>query len=351
VNNSILVTGGTGFIGSHTCINLIEKGYKIIVLDSLINSTNRVIKRIENIVNPNIKNIHNKIDFFEGDLRDKDLLQGIFEKYKNTSFRIKGVIHFAGLKSVKESIENPLEYWSNNVVSTINLLEIMKKYNCFNLVFSSSATVYGYSEGGLLNEDSHINPINTYGRTKAVIEQILQDIYKSSSNKWKIVNLRYFNPIGAHPSGMIGEDPKGLPNNIFPLIIKVASREIGQLEIYGNDWDTPDGTGIRDYIHVMDLAEGHVKALEMLNINFPNIININLGTGFGTSVLELLKTFEKVNHEVVPYKFVGRRKGDYGKVIAENNLARKILDWSPKRNLEEMCKDGWRWKLKNPDGY
>lgn len=347
----ILVTGGTGFIGSHTCATLIEQGYKVIIVDSLINSSEKVIGRLNEMLNLKMRKSFNNIEFFKGDLRDKNLIRSIFEKYKNTENEIKGVIHFAGLKSVKESIENPLYYWDNNIISTINLLETMEEYKCFNLVFSSSATIYGHSNGELINESCEINPINTYGRTKAVIEQILKDIFQSSPQKWKIINLRYFNPIGAHPSGMIGEEPKGIPNNIFPLIIKVASREINEIQIFGNDWDTPDGTGIRDYIHVLDLAEGHVKALELLNKSSPRIMNINLGTGIGTSVLELIKTFEKVNNTNIPSIFVSRREGDHAKVVAENKLAQESLRWIPKRNIYDMCKDGWRWKLKNPFGY
>lgn len=351
MSDFILVTGGTGFIGSHTCVSLIEKGYRILIVDSLINSSEKVIDRITKTANPKIKKFCKKIEFIKGDLRDKKLIKSIFEKYRSTKDEIKGVIHFAGLKSVKESFDKPLYYWNNNVTSTINLLEIMEEYKCFNLVFSSSATIYGYSDGELIDEECKINPINTYGRTKTVIEQILNDIFKSSSKEWKIINLRYFNPIGAHPSGIMGEQPKGIPNNIFPLIIKVASKEMREIKIFGNSWNTPDGTGIRDYIHVMDLAEGHVKALELLDKTPPNIININLGTGIGTSVLELIKTFEKVNDIKIPFSFVSKREGDYGKVVAKNQLAKRILQWSPKRNLEEMCQDGWRWKLRNPYGY
>ena len=351
--SSILVTGGTGFIGSHTCASLIENGYKVVVVDSLINSSRNVINKIPKIVNTSFQfnKFFNKIDFFEGDIRDKNLLKNIFKKYKNLNDDIQGVIHFAGLKSVKESISEPLKYWDTNVASTINLLEIMIEFNCFNIVFSSSATIYDSSTGSLLDELSKINPINTYGRTKAVIEQILTDLHNSSPEQWKIINLRYFNPIGAHPSGIIGEEPKGIPNNIFPLITKVASRDIKEIKIFGNDWDTPDGTGIRDYIHVMDLADGHVRALKNLENSSSKILNINLGTGIGTSVLELIKTFEKVNKLKIPYTYESRRAGDYAKVVADNKLAKVLLNWEPKRNLEQMCRDGWKWKLLNPKGY
>ena len=349
----ILVTGGTGFIGSHTCVSLIENGYRIIILDSLVNSSRNVINKILEIINTGsqVNKIFNNIDFFEGDLRDRNLLENIFKKYKNSNDDIQGVIHFAGLKSVNESISDPINYWDTNVCSTINLLEIMIEYSCFNIVFSSSATIYDSSKGLLLDELSKINPINTYGKTKAVIEQILNDLFNSSPEKWKIINLRYFNPIGAHSSGLIGEEPKGIPNNIFPLITKVASGDHKEIKIFGNDWDTTDGTGIRDYIHVMDIADGHVKALKYLENSSSKILNINLGTGIGTSVLELIKTFEKVNKIEIPYSFASRRAGDYSKVVADNKSAKKYLNWEPKRDLEQMCRDGWRWRLLNPEGY
>ena len=343
---TILVTGGCGFIGSHTSLVLLEKGYDICIIDSNINSDFKVIKRIEKLLDHSRNN--GKIEMIKGDVRSEKTLEKIFSYYEETKKNICAVIHFAGLKSIEKSNHLPLQYWDVNVKGTLQLLKIMEKYSCFTIVFSSSATVYGVSNKSPIKEDGLIKPINTYGKTKAVIEQILQDLQNNSSRKWKILNLRYFNPIGAHPTGKLGEYDKGLTKNIFPIINKVASKELPFLRVFGKNWKTKDGTGVRDYIHVMDLAEGHVAALEYLfNSNFNNLQNINLGTGKGTTVLEIIEIFEKVNKVEIPFVFEKRRVGDVAEYIADTSLSKIILNWEPKRSLVEMCKDGWNWKLNN----
>ena len=344
----ILVTGGAGFIGSHTCLLLIEKGYEILIVDSLINSSIKVIERINKIIDINFPDKKGNLSFFKGDLRNESFVNKIFQDQYKLGKPITGVIHFAGLKAVNESIYEPLKYWDFNLVGAINLLKVMNLFECRTIVFSSSASVYGSPKKNLLKEEEKLDPINPYGLTKSTIEKILDNLYKSSLNKWKIINLRYFNPIGAHTSGLIGEVPKGIPNNIFPLIMQVASGNIEFLKIYGNDWPTNDGTPIRDYIHVMDLANGHLYALEHLLKNSSKILNLNLGTGIGSSVLELVRTFEKVNKINVPFKFSDRRDGDAAIVVADNSLVKNILNWKPTRNLEDMCRDGWQWQRKNP---
>jgi len=339
----VLVTGGTGFIGSHTSLVLLQIGYEIIIVDSLKNSSKNVINNINNIRNKN-----NKVHFFEGDLRDKHFLKKVFAMSNDMGKRIEAVIHFAGYKAVGESVLKPLKYWNNNVFGTINLLEIMTEFNCKTLIFSSSATVYGFSENSKISEDLKIEPINPYGNTKHAIEKLLEDCYLSETDKWKIISLRYFNPIGAHKSGKIGENPKGITNNIFPLINKVASGDLSYLNVFGKDWNTYDGTCVRDYIHVMDLAEGHVKALEyLLDSENSSIQYLNLGTGKGTSVLDLIDIFKRVNNVNIPFVFTERRKGDVGTVIAENNKAKKLLNWLPSRDIEQMCIDGWLWHCNN----
>ena len=346
---TILVTGGTGYIGSHTTLELLKKGYRVIILDSLVNSSEKVINKINLLLND--KNLKNKFTFIKGDLSEAKLLEGIFEGSKERGSPISSVIHFAGLKSVSESVSNPLKYWDKNVGGSINLFKIMEKYECRTIIFSSSATVYQIKGNSFLRESSPIQASNPYGQTKVAIESLLNDIYLNSQNNWKIVNLRYFNPIGAHDSGLLGEDPIGIPTNIFPIINKVAINEIPKLQIYGNDWPTHDGTGLRDYIHVMDLADGHIAAMEYLEKNKSQIINLNLGTGKSTSVLDLIKIFEQVNKVKIKYEFVSRRKGDHGVVVADNSLAKNLLNWQPKRNIYEMCKDGWNWQINNLKGY
>ena len=347
----ILVPGGAGFIGSHTCLALLEKGYEITVIDSYINSHKKSLQRVVEMLKNNNRMKNIEIDIEVADIRDENMLDKLFLRYKDLGNPIKAVIHFAGHKSVQESVLEPLLYWDVNVNGSINLLRVMDKYNCRTIIFSSSATIYGMSNYLPLKETTEIKPINPYGRTKVAIEQILNDIYYSHTEKWKIGILRYFNPIGAHSSGMIGESPKGVPSNIFPYITQVAAGVLDKLTIFGKDWPTLDGTCIRDYIHVMDLAEGHIATLEYLN-NYENkIVNLNLGTGIGTTVLELVDTFEKVNNVKISKNFSTRRVGDSCTVIADNSLALSCLNWSPKRDLERMCLDGWKWQKLNPKGY
>ncbi len=341
----ILITGGAGFLGSHTCLTLIEKGYKISIIDSFINSSIKTIQGIKKILKIARININDNLNFYKGDLRDKEFIIKIFEDAIKNNHPIRNVIHFAGLKSVSESMKKPFLYWENNVYGTINLINVMNQYYCNTIVFSSSASIYDDSSQKLIDENFLINPTSPYANTKETIERFLKDIFNSSSNKWKIANLRYFNPIGAHPSGIIGEELTSHTTNIFPIIMKVALKKIPELKIYGNDWPTKDGSGVRDYIHVMDIASGHLKALKFLNENNPQIINLNLGTGKGTSVIELIKTFEKVNKVNIPYSFSDRREGDKGFVVADNKMALSILEWKPEKNLEEMCIDGWNLKF------
>ena len=345
---TILATGGTGYIGSHTCLELLKRGYKVIILDSLVNSSEKVISKINSLFND--KKVNNNLTFVKGDINDEKLLDHIFNLAKEKYEPISCIMHFAGLKSVSESLSNPLQYWHNNVGGSIILFKLMEKFECRTVIFSSSATIYQINEDKLINESSPINPINPYGQTKLAIERLLKDLFDKGDD-WRIANLRYFNPIGAHQSGLIGENPKGIKNNIFPILNGVAIGEIEKLKIYGKNWPTYDGTGIRDFIHVMDLAEGHIKALEYLENNEPQILNINIGTGKGTSVLGLIKIFENVNKVKINYEFTHRRKGDYGIVIADNSLAKSLLKWTPKRSLEDMCQDGWNWKKNNLQGF
>ena len=347
---TIFVTGGAGFIGSHTCLTLLEKGYDLVILDSLINSSIISLQKVSEIVFKKDKS--EKIKFFNGDIRDEKLLENIFKYAQSKNKRFEGVLHFAGLKAVDESIERPLSYWDTNVNGSLKLLKIMEKFGCRTIVFSSSATVYDAVDNNKkLKETSPIKACNPYGETKIAVEKILQNLSKISSSEWRIANLRYFNPIGAHPSGLIGEDPLGFPNNIFPIINKVALKKAEYINVFGNDWPTHDGTGVRDYIHVMDLAQGHIAALEYLLNKKPQIINLNLGTSKGISVIDLINTFIKVNKIEVPFKITGRRPGDLGYLVANNSLSTSILDWEPKRNLDDMCRDGWKWHKNNPNGF
>ena len=345
----ILVTGGTGFIGSHTCISLLSEGYDLFIIDSLKNSSKKSLEKIKEIFKKNHKDISANLRFFEGDLKNKDFIDNIFKKAYEEGNPIKAVIHFAGLKSVAESVSKPLLYWKNNVIGSFNLIKSMEENNCRVIVFSSSAVVYGNATKNLLREDSKIVPINPYGKSKLTVENLLNDNFQNNEN-WKIAILRYFNPIGAHNSGLIGEHPQLKPNNIFPVIINSAYNK-EKLKVFGNDWDTYDGTCIRDYIHVMDLANGHLKALDFLLKNEPKILTLNIGIGKGISVLELIKTFEDVNNTKVPWEFSNRRDGDVPYLVADNSKAKSILNWSPEKSIKEMCIDGWRWKNLNPNGY
>ena len=348
---SILVTGGTGFIGSHTCLLLLEKGYEIFIIDSFFNSSAKSIEKVALILKNKGVDVYGKIHLVKGDIKNLEDIEKVFETSLKLNKLIEAVIHFAGLKSVSESIIKPILYWENNVAGTLNLLKTMDKFDCNNIVFSSSATVYKANSNKLLFENDICEPINPYGYTKLTVERILNDFFNSNPLKWRIASLRYFNPVGAHQSGLIGEDPLGKPNNIYPQITRVAIGKLEEIKIYGSDWPTPDGTGIRDYIHVMDLAEGHLAALNYLITEKPQFLIVNLGTGKGTSVLELINTFEKVNAVKIPYCFVNRRKGDYSFVVADNSIAKRKLKWEPKRNILDICKDGWAWQMKNPNGY
>lgn len=330
---AILVTGGAGFIGSHTCVELLNEGYDIVVVDDFSNSDAEVIKRIEEISGKELK-------IYQINILGKDELERVF--VENT---IDIVIHFAGFKSVNESVTEPLKYYYNNVSSTIILLETMKKHGVKKIIFSSSATVYGNPSSVPITEDFPIQSINPYGRTKDMIETILNDLHFSDKD-WSIVILRYFNPIGAHESGKIGENPVGIPNNLMPYITQVALGKLDKLYIYGNDYDTPDGTGVRDYIHVVDLAKGHVKAIEKAMSNLGLYI-YNLGTGKGSSVLDIVTTFEKTNNVCVPYTIVGRRLGDIATSYCNPTKAIDELGWKAEKTLEDMCKDSWNWASKN----
>ena len=348
---SIFVTGGAGFIGSHTCLLLLEKGYMIFILDSFVNSSKKSLERITFLLAKKGINTKGRIFFIKGDIRDINDIENIFKmsiKFKN---KIDSVFHFAGLKSVFDSVINPIEYWDNNVNGTIKLLKIMEKYDCTNIVFSSSATVYKAKTHNQLLETDICEPVNPYGNTKLIIEKLLKDTYSSNPNKWRIASLRYFNPVGAHQSGLIGEDPLDKPNNIYPRITRVAIGRLDSIKIFGSDWPTKDGTCIRDYIHVMDVAEGHLLALNYLFSEDPQFITLNLGTGIGISVLEFIRVFEKVNNVKIPFIFDKRRLGDNAIVVADNSLSKRILNWIPKRNIEDICRDGWNWQLKNPNGF
>lgn len=326
---SILVTGGAGYIGSHTCVELLNKNKEIIILDNFVNSNRSVLDKIKEITEKSFK-------FYEVDLLDEVSVEKVFREND-----IDSVIHFAGLKAVGESVEKPIEYYHNNITGTLILLKVMKKYNCKKIVFSSSATVYGTPKTVPIKEDFPLSTTNPYGTTKLMIEQILRDIH-ISDNSFGVILLRYFNPIGAHESGKIGENPNGIPNNLMPYIVKVAKGEFNELNVFGDDYPTKDGTGVRDFIHVVDLSLGHINALEKLE-NFSGVEVYNLGTGNGYSVLELVKTFEKVNNVKVPYKIVERRTGDIAECYADSTKAYVELNWKAGRSIADMCRDSWRF--------
>ncbi len=346
----ILVTGGSGFVGSNTCISLLKNNFKLIVIDSNINSSKISLERVLKIGDQLSLDFKSNLFFVKGDIRDQILLRKIFDKSSKDGEPIKAVIHFAGLKSVKESIIDPHIYWDVNFNGSLKLFECMEEYNCKNIVFSSSATIYGNTLKDNLNESLEIKPINPYGETKAAVENKLKDIFQLSKS-WRIANLRYFNPIGAHPSGLLGEDPKGIPNNLFPLICKVAAGKMQYLSIFGTDWPTFDGTCIRDYIHIEDLSDAHTSALNFLLENKPQFINLNIGTGKGHSVYQVINDFERVNKCNIPIFLTQRRSGDVPILVADNSLALELLSWRPKYNLEDMCRDGWRWNVLNPKGF
>ena len=335
---NILVTGGAGYIGSHTCIELIKSGYKVVVVDNLCNSSLESLKRVEELSNSNIP-------FHKVDVRDKQALTRIFEQYS-----IDGVIHFAGLKAIGESVERPIEYFDINVGGTFVLAAVMREFRCKILVFSSSATVYGDPHTVPIKEDFPLSVTSPYGRSKLMIEEFLKDVFTADDDAWHIALLRYFNPVGAHNSGLIGEDPNDTPNNLMPYISQVAVGKLEKLSVFGDDYDTPDGTGVRDYIHVMDLARGHVQALQALKCK-PQVLTVNLGTGNGYSVLDMLKAFEKISGKEVRYQIVGRRSGDIATCYADPSYAEKKLGWKAEYGLDEMCRDTWRWQTMNPDGY
>ncbi|MDO6691952.1 UDP-glucose 4-epimerase GalE [Aliiglaciecola sp. 3_MG-2023] len=336
--STILVTGGAGYIGSHTVLQLLENGDQVIVLDNLCNSSPESLKRVSELTGK-------EIGFVEGDIQDPTVLEKVFRENK-----VDSVIHFAGLKAVGESVEKPLLYYRNNVYGTLNLCEVMAKHNVKNIVFSSSATVYGDPTTLPLHENLPTGqPTNPYGQSKLMVELVLQDLFKSD-NSWNIAILRYFNPAGAHPSGRIGEDPNGIPNNLMPFITQVATKKREALSVFGDDYDTPDGTGVRDYIHVEDLANGHLKALEKLSQNV-GLVTYNLGTGQGYSVLDMVKEFEKQSGQSIPYNIVPRRSGDVAACYADPKLAKQELNWSAEKGLAEMCRDSWNWQSNNPNGY
>lgn len=333
----ILVTGGAGYIGSHTSLELLEAGHEVVIVDNLANSQKESLRRVEELTGKSVK-------FYKVDLREIEQLRGVFAENK-----IEAVIHFAGLKAVGESVNMPLRYYENNISGTLKLCRVMAEHNVKNIVFSSSATVYGDPASVPITEDFPLSATNPYGNSKLFIEYILRDLHTSDA-AWNVILLRYFNPVGAHKSGRIGESPNEIPNNLMPYISQVAVGKLQELSVFGDDYPTPDGTGVRDYIHVVDLALGHIKALEKLAVN-PGVAVYNLGTGKGCSVLDLVKNFEKASGRKVPYKIVARRPGDIAKCYADPGKAKRELGWQAERGLEEMCEDTWRWQSHNPRGF
>ncbi len=333
----VLVTGGAGYIGSHTCVQLLDAGHQAVVVDNLCNSSEEAVRRVESIASASLP-------FHKVDIRDNDGLAKVFDQYDFDS-----VIHFAGLKAVGESVAKSLMYYQNNIQGTLTLCDVMAANNVHNLVFSSSATVYGDPATVPIKEDFPLSATNPYGRSKLMVEEILRDLHVSEP-AWNIALLRYFNPVGAHASGTIGEDPSDIPNNLMPFISQVAVGKLEKLSVFGNDYPTPDGTGVRDYIHVDDLANGHLKALERLQAQ-PGVVTYNLGTGNGYSVLDMLKAFEQETGKSVAYEIVARRPGDIATCYADASLAKKELGWQATRNVEDMVRDAWKWQSQNPNGY
>ncbi len=334
---TILVTGGAGYIGSHTTVELLQAGYDVVVVDNFCNSHSEVLNRIQALTGKSPV-------FYEADVRDADALTHIFQQHE-----IKSVIHFAGLKAVGESTRLPLKYYQNNIAATLTLCDVMQQHNVFDLVFSSSATVYGDPHAVPINESFPLSATNPYGRSKLMVEEILRDVSKAD-HRWGIVLLRYFNPVGAHPSGSMGEDPNGIPNNLLPFISQVAIGRRAELSVFGNDYATPDGTGVRDYIHVVDLAIGHIQAIERIKRE-RGVLTYNLGTGNGYSVLDMVKAFEQASGIAIVYKIVDRRPGDIAECWADPTYAATDLGWKAVRGLQEMMQDTWRWQSKNPNGY
>jgi len=334
---TVLVTGGAGYIGSHACVALIEAGYQVVVVDNLCNGDALALERLQDIC-------FTRPTFIQGDVRDRDCLDRIFQTYTITA-----VLHFAGLKAVGESVAQPLEYYDNNVAGALILLAAMQRAGVSNLVFSSSATVYGDPASVPIRENFPLAPTNPYGRTKLMVEHILAD-WQAANSDWSIGRLRYFNPAGAHPSGLIGENPHGVPNNLMPFVAQVAVGQRDKLLVFGGDYSTTDGTGVRDYIHVMDLVEGHVSALDYM-LNRPGLHTINLGTGNGVSVLEIASAFERASGQTIPYEIVERRPGDIATCWADPGLAQALLKWKASRGLAQTCEDAWRWQQGNPNGY
>ena len=348
---NILVTGGCGYIGSHVTLSLLEKGYDVTVLDSNINSSRSILKKIQILSCANKKTKIGKLSFSKVDIRNKFSLEKVFSENARKGKEFNAVIHLAGLKSVKESINYPEAYWDNNVNGSINLLNTMHKHNCFKLVFSSSATVYGHPKKYPILENFETHPINPYGRTKLKVENIIKEKFLQNPNQFRFIILRYFNPIGAHYSGIIGEQWRYCSDNLFPNILKVALRRKKFLKVYGRNWPTIDGTTIRDYIHIMDLADGHVAALDYMKEKKSHYLILNLGTGRETTILELIKKFESTNKIDIPLRFIDPRKGDTPILLADSKLASKILNWKSTKNLSDMCRDGWKFAQQCSRGF
>lgn len=334
----VLVTGGAGYIGSHTCIELMAAGHQVVVVDNLCNSKRESLARVERIAGQTLR------AFVQADIRDRAAMRAVFATHD-----IDAVIHFAGLKAVGESVAKPLEYYDNNVSGTVALCEVMAEAGVKTLAFSSSATVYGDPASVPIREDFPTGPTNPYGRSKWMVEYLLQDLVAADPS-WRVALLRYFNPVGAHESGLIGEDPNGLPNNLMPFVSQVAVGKLGELRVFGGDWPTPDGTGVRDYIHVLDLAQGHVRAIDYL-AEHTGLLTVNLGTGRGYSVLEVVRAFEQASGRAVPYRIVDRRPGDIAQCYADPAHANRLLGWVARRDLAQMCADAWNWQRSNPQGY
>ena len=349
----LLITGGAGFIGSHTCLVLLQEGHNLIVLDNLSNSSPVALERVATLagLSSSADAREGRLQLIKGDIRDRACLDQIFNQARTIGQPIQAAIHFAGLKAVGESVREPLRYWDVNLTGSRCLLAAMNDHDCHTLVFSSSATLYGFPECVPIPETAPIQPINPYGHSKAAVEQLLHDLATSAPNQWRIACLRYFNPVGAHSSGEIGEDPLGIPNNLFPFVSQVAVGRRESLQVFGGDWPTKDGTCIRDYIHVMDLAEGHRAALNYLLAEPAQLLTLNLGSGQGASVLEVVHAFERASGRKVPFDLVARRDGDAAITVADPSLALQRLGWRTQRGLNDICRDGWAWQSANPAGY